>query len=457
MNKYLLFSLIFSPLVHAQEVWTAGELDDLAAELVNRVQPNGMAVLPGIINEGSYMGHLLHREQGPGFAELHDIMSDIYFVTAGSATLVTGGSMMEISETGPGEFIAPGIEGGERRRVAEGDVVHIPPGLPHHLIVDAPEGLTYFIIKTSSLLPGERAVHISGIPGVITEGTRWRQVWADIHTADGIVGTADGGVMFAQEQTDTVKKLINGQELVLFENTNGGGSVSLDNDGRIFIAQRTCTEPMNPERAGCNEMTRIAQLAPEYRILAMQFADGSSLGRVNDLIADGRGGAFFTSGGAWHVNADGEISSVVDTDIRSNGIMLNRDGDVLYVTNNTEVLAFDIRRDGSTRNRRVFASLNGDNGGDGMAIDNDGRLYVTGNLGIHVISEKGDYLGMIPTPRRAITVAFSGPDKKTLFAPSMGAIGPDGKAWETPEGIRNTAMTIYTLDVETAGFGGRAK
>jgi gluconolactonase len=64
---------------------------------------------------------------------------------------------------------------------------------------------------------------------------------------------------------------------------------------------------------------------------------------------------------------------------------------------------------------------------------------------------------MIPTPRRPITIAFSGPDKRTLYVPQMGAVGPDGRAWMTPEGIRNTAMTIYTLEMLAAGFAGRPK
>jgi gluconolactonase len=92
-----------------------------------------------------------------------------------------------------------------------------------------------------------------------------------------------------------------------------------------------------------------------------------------------------------------------------------------------------------------------------MAVDSTGRLYVTGNLGVHVLSPDGKHLGMIPTPRRPITLAFSGPDKKTLFVPQMGAIGPDGKPWTTPEGVRNTAMTIYKISMLSEGFKGRPK
>jgi gluconolactonase len=130
---------------------------------------------------------------------------------------------------------------------------------------------------------------------------------------------------------------------------------------------------------------------------------------------------------------------------------------VLYVTNNTDVVAFDVKGPGATANRRVFGTLNGDDGGDGMTIDNAGRLYVTGNRGVHVLSPDGKHLGMIPTARRPITAAFSGPDKKTLYVPQLGAVGPDGKAWTTPEGIRNTAMTIYRIQMQAEGFKGRPK
>lgn len=44
-----------------------------------------------------------------------------------------------------------------------------------------------------------------------------------------------------------------------------------------------------------------------------------------------------------------------------------------------------------------------------------------------------------------------------LYVPQMGAVGPDGKEWETPEGIRNTAMTIYRIPMQPQGFAGRAK
>jgi len=318
--------------------------------------------------------------------------------------------------------------------------------------------LTVNQTAAQQLLPGERQAVVAAIPGVIAAGAAWELIWADFETADGIVGTPDGGVLFAQEQTDTIRKIdVNGKEFVYVPQTRGAGSVSLDSQGRLFAVERTCTEPLNTFLAGCQELTMISILAPERRVLANSFADGTPLGRLNDLIADGKGGAYFTVGGAYYVSPQGVVSTVADQDLRSNGIMLSPDGRTLYVTNATVVLAFDVRGDGSTANRRDFGTLNGDDGGDGMAVDSEGRLYVTANAGVHVLSPRGEHLGLIPTPRRPITLAFSGAEKKTLYVPQTGAVGPDGKAWATPEGIRNTAMTIYRISMLAEGFKGRPK
>jgi gluconolactonase len=299
---------------------------------------------------------------------------------------------------------------------------------------------------------------VKGIPGVVAAGAKWELIWAGFETADGIVGTPDGGVIFAQEQTDTIQKITaDGKRYVFATDTHGAGSVSMDAQGRVFAAMRTCTDPGKPFSASCPELTMISQIHPERKVLANSFSNGQPMGRLNDLIADGKGGAYFTVGGAYHVSEAGVVTKVEDQNLRSNGIMLSRDGRTLYVTNDTVVLAFDVRTDGSTANRRDFGSLQGDNGGDGMAIDAEGRLYVTGNMGVHVFSTQGQHLGMIPTPRRPITAAFSGPDKKTLYVPMMGAVGPDGKPWETPMGVRNTAMTIYRIPMIAEGFKGRPK
>jgi len=306
-------------------------------------------------------------------------------------------------------------------------------------------------------LPGEAEAIPTAIAGVVGTQARWELVWSDVASADGIVGD-ETGVYFAQEQTDRIVYLDNDLvEHTFLEDVYGVGSVSIDAPGRMFAVERTCTEPLNPELATCKVLTRVVQVFPERRVLANRFADGRTLGRLNDLIADGAGGAFFTAGGLYHVGADGVVSTVAEQGIRSNGLMLSPDGATLFVTNVTEVLAFDVGADAATSGQRVFASLDGDDGGDGMAVDETGRLYVTAARGVHVLAPDGEHLGLIPTPRRAITVAFGGPGKRYLYVPQIGAIGPDGGPYATPDGVRNIAMSIYRIRLDARGFAGRPK
>jgi gluconolactonase len=308
------------------------------------------------------------------------------------------------------------------------------------------------------LRAGERVAEVREIPGVIAANAQWELVWADFETADGIIPTADGGVMFAQEQTDTLRKLgADNREHVVLRDTHATGSISQDAQGRLFGVQRTCTDSARPFYQSCQELTYVAQLLPEHRVLANSFPDGRPFGRLNDLMADGRGGAYFTVGGAYHVSATGLVTVVENQNLTSNGILLSADGRTLWVTNSDRVIAFDVRADGSTGNRRDFGQLDGDKGADGMAIDSEGRLYVTASRGVHVLARDGKYVGLIPTPRTPITLTFAGPAKNVLYVPMMGVVGPDGKPWTTPPGVRNVGMSIYRIPMLASGFPARPK
>ena len=205
------------------------------------------------------------------------------------------------------------------------------------------------------------------------------------------------------------------------------------------------------------------QLTPERRTVADKFPDGTTLGRINDLAADGHGGAYFTERGLFHAKADGTVDTIVPAPppgppqpggVFTNGLVLSPDGKTLYVTNRTTILAFDVGADGALSNQRNFATLvdepQGSFGGDGLTVDAAGRLYVTA-AGIQVFDPTGKHLGTIPTPRRAITATFGGPDRKTLYIGTLGAITPTGENWATPQGVRNIAGTIYAVPTLATG------
>jgi len=301
-----------------------------------------------------------------------------------------------------------------------------------------------------------RDVTVETIPGVIEAGAQWQLAWQGTNNADGIVGTADGGLLFAQEQPRQIGKLdTDDRYSVLLSDTHGAGSVSMDAEGRILAVERTCTDPGRRSGGECQERTAISILTPQRKILADSF-EGRALGRLNDLVADRLGGAYFTVGGAYYVDSHGQVASLGDN-LRTNGIMLSTDERTLYVTNRDVIVAFDVAPDGTTTNRRDFAMLEAGGNGDGLAIDAADRLYVTSAPGVQVFSSAGNFLGLIPTPRRVISVAFSGPEKKTLYVVGSGALGPDGAEFATPEGVRNNAKTIYKIATVAEGFKGRAK
>ncbi|NOT45877.1 MAG: SMP-30/gluconolactonase/LRE family protein [Acidobacteria bacterium] len=307
-----------------------------------------------------------------------------------------------------------------------------------------------------SQLPPARDVTVTGIPGVVADGARWAIAWQGTDNADGIVGMPDGSLLFAQEQPNRVSRLAPDDRVsVYLEDTHGTGALSLDASGRLLAVQRTCTDPGGqPDQ--CTEPTAVAVLQPERRSLATAF-NGRNLGRVNDLVAARNGSIYFTSGGAFHLDTRGIVTSLGEN-IRSNGIMLSPDERVLYVTNGNTVLAFDVGADGATTNRRDFATLVEGSTGDGLAVDAEGRLYVTSQPGVQVFSATGASLGLIPTPRNAITVAFAGADKRVLYIVGSGAaLGPGGGEFVTPPGVRNNAKTIYRLPMLAAGYAGRAK
>jgi gluconolactonase len=312
--------------------------------------------------------------------------------------------------------------------------------------------------------PGpETPVDISSIPGVVSGDASWSTFWVGPMIVDGMTTAADGSVLFAQEQSNAIIKVWpDGKSWVQWPFVAGAGSVSIDAQGRTFAADRSCTDPGLGLGANCTILSKIVQLSPERKTVADKFADGKTLGRINDLAADGHGGAYYTQGGLFHAKADGTVDTIVaggspadPAALFTNGLVLSPDGKTLYVTNRLTMLAFDVAADGSLSKQRNFATLAGEPqgsfGGDGLTVDADGRLYVTGGAGVYVFDKAGKQLGVIPTPRRSITLAFGGADRKTLYIGTLGANTPTGENWATPQGVRNIAATIYSVPTLATG------
>jgi len=64
---------------------------------------------------------------------------------------------------------------------------------------------------------------------------------------------------------------------------------------------------------------------------------------------------------------------------------------------------------------RNFCILKGLGGGDGVAVDVDGNLYITTHLGVQVYNSQGEALGILELPEQPANLTFGGPDRRTLF------------------------------------------
>ena len=82
-----------------------------------------------------------------GKAELHEQAADVFFVLEGAATLVTGGTIANPVTTAPGEIRGAAVQQGSRKDLKEGDIAHIPAGVPHQVLVPRGGSFTYFVVK----------------------------------------------------------------------------------------------------------------------------------------------------------------------------------------------------------------------------------------------------------------------------------------------------------------------
>ena len=287
------------------------------------------------------------------------------------------------------------------------------------------------LIATNGHAQNTRATETiaEAIPGVIAEGTRIEVVKDGFKNTEGPIAFPDGGLLFTENVTDTIFRVHpSGSVTVFMEDTHGGNALAFDPMGRLIATRRT------PEYQG----VMVIHPRGKEAILSDKI-DGKPLDRPNDLVLDKKGGIYFTDPAphsVYYVTPAGRTIQVADGIERPNGVILSPDERVLYV-NDTEgeyMFAFDVRQDGTLRNRRHFFKYlkvtkepgRIVSGADGMAIDSEGRIYSTSNGGVDVLSPQGQLLGTMPvgTPggRGPQNLAFSGPDKKTLYILGRGGV-----------------------------------
>jgi mannose-6-phosphate isomerase-like protein (cupin superfamily) len=125
-----------------------------ADQVVASVSPNSEAAAePLAVSVLSDQGHYQYvsvRRTESGVAESHDIWSDVTVIREGSGALILGGYIYGGREEEPGEWRGGTIQSGQRKSLSPGDVVVVPAGTPHQILLDEGESIVYTVVKVRS-------------------------------------------------------------------------------------------------------------------------------------------------------------------------------------------------------------------------------------------------------------------------------------------------------------------
>lgn len=289
----------------------------------------------------------------------------------------------------------------------------------------------------------------SGIPGVLAPGVEPALVQEGYIFTEGPVGAADGGLYFTELRgVNRIYRLDASGKISLFrENSNGTNGLAFTPSGDLVGA----------EGGG----KRISKISSDGKATELTAGDGEKpLMAPNDLIVDANGGIYFTDPGlrplvpgrkayVYYLPAGATKALALDDGIvRPNGLTLTLDGKTLIVADSVgdTMFAFDVQPDRTIRNKRPFVHLRDippgeESGADGIAIDRDGRIYVTTIIGVQVFDKAGQYLATIKVARQPSNVAFSGPGKRTLYITSREGLYRVQTLTRDPRGSANETVT----------------
>jgi mannose-6-phosphate isomerase-like protein (cupin superfamily) len=127
------------------QVFQAAEVHEQLAQLADQARTKGSSTA----TLADFGGHAmrLNARTTSGGGEIHTHFDDVIIVTEGKATLITGGTVIDPHTGSDGEIRGSGIQNGVVQTISVGDIVHIPAGTPHQLIIATGTTYSYLVIK----------------------------------------------------------------------------------------------------------------------------------------------------------------------------------------------------------------------------------------------------------------------------------------------------------------------
>ena len=261
---------------------------------------------------------------------------------------------------------------------------------------------------------------------VVAPGAQLVKLPATFAFSEGPAVNKKGDIYFTDQPNDKIWKYDTNGKLSLFmDKTGRSNGLYFDKQGNLI--------------ACADEKDELWSITPNKKVtVLLGLYEGKRLNGPNDLWIDPKGGIYFTdpyyqrdywerkqpdiAGQKVYYLAKGKNKPVIVEDqvVKPNGIVGTPDGKYLYVADiaANKTYRYEINADGTLKDKQEFAPL----GSDGMTLDSDGNLYITGN-GVTVFDKTGKRIGNIyVSPNWTGNVCFGGKDRKMLFITASEAV-----------------------------------
>ncbi len=257
------------------------------------------------------------------------------------------------------------------------------------------------------------------LPDIIEPGAVLQKLAGDFSFTEGPTADSAGNVFFTDQPNDRILEWSTEGKLTTFMQPCGrSNGLAFDSKGNLWA----CADNRN----------ELWCIAPDKNITVIPSRySGNLLNGPNDLWPDCKGGIYFTDPfykrpwwnhanqpqdiqAVYYLNPDHRtIKRVASGLVKPNGIVGAPDCSRLYVADigDNKTWSYKIGPDGTLSDRKLFCEM----GSDGMTIDSEGNIYLTGN-GVTVFDKKGRKTGNIRVPEEwTANVCFGGKDMKSLF------------------------------------------
>ena len=261
---------------------------------------------------------------------------------------------------------------------------------------------------------------------VVAPGAQVEKLAGEFQFTEGPTADAAGNVYFTDQPNDRILRWgVEGKLTTFAQPAGRANGMCFDARGNLLA----CADEKN--EMWLIPAAAVAQGSLDGRQVLFSEFGGARLNGPNDVWCHPEGALYFTDPfykrswwthdrmpqtgqHVYRVAPDRKaITRVADSLKQPNGIVGTPDGRTLYVADigDKKTYRFSIQADGSLTNRTLFCEL----GSDGMTLDADGNLYLTGR-GVTVFDPSGRQIENLPVPEGwTANVCFGGADRQTLF------------------------------------------